>query len=131
MKMLRDGWNPYLMGALAGILSVGSTYYAGKYFGASTTFVRAAGFVEGKVAPQHASALEYLVKEAPKLDWQGMFLAGIFIGALASALLFRDFKLQAVPDMWKSSFGNTPAVRAFVAFLGGAVAVFGARLADG
>ena len=96
----REGWNPYLLGGLAGLLSVWSTYYTGKFFGASTSFVRAAAFVEDKVIPERAATLEYLVKNAAKMDWQMMFIIGIFIGALLSASLFGDFKFQAVPDMW-------------------------------
>ena len=39
-------WSPYVAGALAGLLLVLSVFLTGKYFGASTTFVRAAGLVE-------------------------------------------------------------------------------------
>ena len=131
VRKAREGWNPYLLGGLAGLLSVWSTYYAGKYFGASTTFVRATSFIEGKVLPERTAALEYLVKNAPKLDWQGMFVIGIFLGALFSAVVFREFKIQAVPDMWKRNFGGNAFARALVAFLGGGIALFGARLADG
>lgn len=131
MSKTRDGWNPYLLGGLAGLLSVWSTYYTGKFFGASTTFVRAASLVEEKVIPERAAALEYLVKNAAKIDWQFMFVVGIFLGVFISSVLFGDFKLQAVPDMWKRHFGGSPVSRGLVAFLGGAVAMFGARLADG
>ena len=50
-KAQRDGWSPYLAGALVGLLAILSVYltttYMGKsnYLGASTTFVRAAGLV--------------------------------------------------------------------------------------
>ena len=131
MSKTREGWNPYLLGGLAGLLSVWSTYYTGKFFGASTSFVRAASLVEEKVIPERAAALEYLVKNAAKLDWQGMFLVGIFLGVFLSAVLFGEFKFQAVPDMWKRHFGESAVSRGLVAFLGGAVAMFGARLADG
>jgi len=131
MSKARDGWNPYVLGGLAGLLSVWSTYYTGKYFGASTTFVRAAGLVEEAVIPERAASLEYLVKNAVKLDWQGMFLVGIFLGVFLAAVLFGEFKFQAVPDMWKRHFGESAVSRGLVAFLGGAVARFGARLADG
>ena len=131
MSKVRDGWNPYVLGGLAGLLSVWSTYYTGKYFGASTTFVRVAGLAEETVIPERAASLEYLVKNAVKLDWQGMFLVGIFLGVLLSAALFGEFKFQAVPDMWKRHFGESAVSRGLVAFLGGAVAMFGARLADG
>ena len=51
-KRRRDGWNPYLAGALVGVLAVlsvvVSTKVLGKpkYLGASTTFVRAAGMMQ-------------------------------------------------------------------------------------
>jgi uncharacterized protein len=61
-----------------------------------------------------------------------MFMVGIFLGALISAVTSGSFKLQAVPDMWAERFGqNSTARRALYAFTGGAVAMFGARLADG
>ena len=40
------GWNPYLAGALTGVVMIFSVWFAGKYFGASTTFVRTAGMIE-------------------------------------------------------------------------------------
>ena len=47
MKGIDDkGWSPYLAGALAGIVMILSVWIAGKYFGASTTFVRSAGMIE-------------------------------------------------------------------------------------
>jgi hypothetical protein len=60
---------PYVAGALAGVpatLSViVSTEVLGKtqYLGASTTFVRAAGFVEQAVDPEHAKKNPYFLKE--------------------------------------------------------------------
>ena len=40
------GWSPYLAGALSGLVLILSVVIAGKYFGASTTFVRSAGMIE-------------------------------------------------------------------------------------
>ena len=40
------GWSPYVAGALVGFLMIASVWITGKYFGASTTFVRATGFIE-------------------------------------------------------------------------------------
>ena len=123
--------NPYLGGALAGILSIGSVALAGKYFGASTTFVRATAFLERIFSPERIAQMPYFVKDGPKLDWQGMFLVGIFAGALVSALASGTFRLQLVPDSWKERFGSGWAKRAGVAFVGGVIAMYGARLADG
>lgn len=124
-------WNPYVAGALSGLLLVLSVWVSGKYFGASTTFVRSAGMIEKTVAPERVSAMEYFAREAPVIDWQWMFVLGIFLGSLASALAGRTFKLVAVPDSFRERFGPGAGKRGVVAFVGGVVAMFGARLADG
>lgn len=124
-------WNPYIAGALAGLVSTGSIAFAGKYFGASTTFVRGAGFLEKFADPDKVAAMEYFLKEKPILDWQGMFVVGILIGSFLAAKTSGSFRLQAVPDMWRERFGDSSLKRGLVAFLGGTVAMFGARLADG
>jgi hypothetical protein len=126
------GWNPYLAGALSGLVSVISVGVAGQFLGASTTFVRAAGMVEKVIAPEHMSRLDYFIKTVPKIDWQWMFVVGIFIGALIASLTSGSFRWQALPDMWRERFGsNSRGKRALFAFSGGTIAMFGARLADG
>ena len=126
-----DGWSPYLAGALSGLVLVLSVLIAGKYFGASTSFVRSAGMIEGLLAPERVSQLAYFKSETPKIDWQWMFVFGIFLGSLISSITSASFRWQALPDMWKNRFGSSLSKRAVVAFLGAAVAMFGARLAGG
>jgi len=130
-KQPSRAWNPYLAGALAGLLLVLSVYVTGKYFGASTTYVRAAGFVERAVDADRVSQMAYFLKEAPVIDWQWMFVVGIAVGSLAAALLSGTFRIQSVPERFAARFGHKPGLRAALAFGGGAVAMFGARLADG
>ena len=125
------GWNPYIAGALTGLLLVFSVWFTGKYVGASTTFVRSAGFIEMIFNAERVAGLEYFKKEAPKIDWQFLFVVGIFIGSLIASTTSKTFRLQAVPSMWEGRFGPAISKRAVVAFFGGLVAMFGARLADG
>jgi hypothetical protein len=125
------GWNPYLAGALTGVVMILSIWIAGKYFGASTSFVRSAGMLEKVVSPERVAQLEYFKLEVPKVDWQWMFVLGIFFGALLSSLTDGSFRVQAVPDMWNQNFGPSMGSRALAAFGGGAIAMFGARLAGG
>lgn len=125
------GWNPYVAGALTGLLLVLSVWVAGKYFGASTTFVKSAGMLEMTVSQERVAQMEYFIKEIPKIDWQWMFVVGIFFGSLIAAGTSRSFRWQGVPTMWESRFGPNKTKRAIVAFLGGTIAMFGARLADG
>lgn len=128
----RNGWNPYLAGALSGLVSVLSVWIAGQYLGASTTFVRTAGLLEQLFAPERVAGMEYFIKTVPKIDWQWMFVVGIFIGALIAALTSKSFRWQGLPDMWQGRFGaESKGLRALFAFGGGTIAMFGARLADG
>ena len=129
--MTRRGWSPYIAGGLVGLLLVASVFLTGKYFGASTTFVRTAGMIEQAVAPEHAAGQEYYKKEKIIIEWQWMFVVGIFFGALVAAAFTKDFKLTPVPPMWESRFGSSRAKRWVAAFLGGIVLMFGARMADG
>jgi len=132
MKQRDGGWSPYLAGALSGVVGVLSVWFAGKFLGASTSFVRTAGMIEQLFGPERVAQMAYFVKTVPKIDWQWMFMVGILLGSAIAAVTSGAFKLQAVPDMWAARFGRgSTAGRALVAFVGGVVAMFGARLADG
>lgn len=132
MTSHEDGWSPYAAGALSGLVGVFSVWFAGQYFGASTSFVRTAGMIEQLFGPERVARMDYFIQVVPRIDWQWMFMVGIFLGAMTAALTSGSFRLQAVPDMWAARFGaSSTARRAGVAFVGGVVAMFGARLADG
>ncbi len=136
-KKVKDGWSPYLSGALTGLLAIASVWITterlGKssFLGASTTFVRAAAYLERTVAPQRVDTGEYYQRTKPVLDWQFMVVSGIFIGALLSSLTDKSFKLESIPPTWIERFGISPVKRAVAAVLGGIVAMVGARMADG
>jgi uncharacterized protein len=130
--VIKNGlWSPYLAGALTGIVMILSVLIADQYFGASTSFVRTAGIIESVFYPDRVAGMEYYQRVAPKLDWQWFFVVGILLGAFISAKTGGSFKWQSVPDMWHSRFGHTPVKRGLVAFAGGAILMFGARMADG
>lgn len=137
LKSSDGGWSPYLAGALAGLLAIASAFATTKlmgktsYLGTSTTFVRTAGLIECSVAPDHVKNNEYFTKEKVKVEWQFVLVIGIFAGALASSLTDKSFKLESVPPTWAQRFGSSTGKRALFAFLGGAVAMYGVRLADG
>ena len=124
-------WSPYAAGALAGLLLVLSVLITGKYLGASTSFVRTAGLIESVFVPERVANMEYFIKEKVKIDWQWMFVAGVLFGSLAASLLSGEQRAVAVPPMWEGRFGSSRARRWVMAFLGGTVLMFGARLADG
>ena len=130
-------WRPYVAGALVGLLATASVFVSTKmlgkptYLGASTTFVRSAGLIEKTVVKDHVKNNLYYQSKKVKIDWQFMLVVGILIGAFASSMIGKSFKMESVPPIWSDRFGNNWGVRATGAFLGGIVAMFGARLAGG
>ncbi len=123
--------NPYLAGALAGVVSVASVFLTGNFVGASTTFARLGAGLWGLIAPEHSASLAYFVKYPFAVDWQLLFLVGIFIGSLLSSTVNGTFFIDAVPELWRERFGARPWPRLAVAFVGGILAAFGARMAGG
>lgn len=137
LSLFASRWSPYVAGALVGVLAVLSVLVTTaiinkpKYLGASTTFVRVVGFVEQAVSAEHVAENAYFQKTKVKIDWQMMFVFGVFAGALISARLGKTSKFETVPPIWKQRFGDSPVIRAIGAFIGGVILIFGARLAGG
>jgi hypothetical protein len=132
MSLREDrGWNPYVAGALTGILIVLSANFTGNYFGASTSFVRTAGMIEKLFGPEHVARTSYFTRYVPLVDWQWFFLVGIFLGALVAALISRDFAWRGMSPMWAARFGPGAPLRSVAAFTGGFIMLVGARIAGG
>ena len=129
--LTKEEWSPYLAGALSGVVLILSVLIAGKFFGASTTFARSVGLIEKLFSVERVAGLDYFIKYVPKIDWQFMFVVGVLVGSLIASTTSDTFQWQAIPDMWMVRFGLSESKRAIVAFIGGAIAIFGARLAGG
>ena len=137
LSLKSASWSPYLAGVLLGLLATLSVIVSTalldspKYLGASTSFVRGAGLVEQSVVPDHVDQNAYFTKTKVKVDWQMMLVIGIFVGAFFSARIGGTATLENVPPIWKERFGASIMVRGAAAFTGGAILLFGARLAGG
>lgn len=127
----KNGWNVYVCGVLSGLLSIASIGFVDRFLGDYTVFVRSTGMIETAFSPDRVTSMSYFIKEVPMIDWQLMFVLGTAIGTCVAALLYDDFTIQWVPDRWAARFGRSVKKRAAAAFLGGCIAMFGARLADG
>jgi hypothetical protein len=131
MQKKDNAWNPYVAGALSGLVLILSVLFTGNYFGTSTSFVMLLGMVEKAILPERFAQLEYFKIVKAGWSWQIFFVLGIFIGGFVAAKMFGDFSIQSIPDLWKSRFGTSKPKRYLVAFIGGIIAMFGARLAAG
>ena len=126
----KQEWSPYAAGCIVGLLSW-FAFLTVKPLGASTTFVRTAGLIEKLFVPTHVENLPYFVSKVPIIDWQWMLVLGILIGSYVSSKLSGSYQLRFLPPMWEQSFGVSRTKRWAVAFLGGIVLMFGARMAGG
>lgn len=131
--MKNPRWNPYLVGALIGVLSILTFSIVDKPIGMSTGIAQASGACALPfVGADGVAANTYWAKKAvPKWDYGSLFVVGSFLGALLSALVSGNFKITKVPEVWRERFGPSVPKRMVAAFLGGIVILYGARLADG
>ncbi len=127
-------WSPYAVGAGIGVLSWATFLFMDKALGTSTTMVNVAGMIEYPIAPEHVRENAYLAKyviASPAIDWQFALVVFLVIGAFLSARLSRQRFVERVPRVWAARFGEGRVKRYIFAFIGGAVLLFGARLAGG
>jgi hypothetical protein len=125
-------WSPYLAGALLGVVYIASIAVSGIIPGASGAFENVAGLIAQAVSPALANNTYFKFVMPPGISWEVILLAGVFVGAFASAKLSGDFKLAAVPDeQWRKMFGNSIWKRWAIAFVGGIIIEYGAGIAGG
>jgi hypothetical protein len=124
-------WSPYLVGAGIGILSILTFLISHEAIGVSGAFARTAGMIEKLFRGKEVENKEYYQKNAPKINWEWMFVVGLVIGSFTSARLSGDFEVVMVPQRWLVSAGDSRLLRWSVALLGGATMGFGARWARG
>lgn len=125
-------WSPYVVGGLIGVLSWLTFALSAKPIGASTAYARIAGLLGKLFAPRHTESLKYYQDTKPKVDWEVMFVLGAVGGAFLAAWHGDELTGRWVPEMWEARFGEgTILLRLVVAFIGGAIMAFGARLAGG
>ena len=121
-----------------------------KPIGVSTQFVILDAIVADAVNPEiitqsddgtYTSPNAYLAKSGGKyaknaanpLNYSFVFvlamMAGAFVSVMARGGISRDER--KLPAIWYANYGDTPVKRYAVAFLGGFIALYGARLAGG
>jgi uncharacterized membrane protein YedE/YeeE len=123
---------PYLVGAGIGVLSWIVFVVVANPIGITTAGAQIAGGVAALAVGQEAVAANpYWARNPLRLDYGTLFLAGTFLGALAAALTHRQFRIETVPAVWRERFGASVPLRFAAAFIGGAIAMYGARLANG
>ncbi|BBF94721.1 YeeE/YedE thiosulfate transporter family protein [Blastochloris tepida] len=128
----RIDWSPYLVGAGIGVLSWVVFVVVAAPIGITTAVSQLSGGLAVPLVGAEAVAQNaYWARHPMRLDYGTLFLVGTFLGALASSLAARTWRLEQVPAVWAERFGPSPLKRYAVAFIGGVIAMYGARLANG
>lgn len=128
----RKRWNPYLVGIGIGLLSWAVFAVVDAPIGVTTALSQWSGLAaQPLVGAEAVRANPYWAKHLPKWDYGTFFLIGTFCGALVGAWLSRDLRIEVVPEVWRERFGVSASKRLAAAFLGGVVALYGARMAGG
>jgi uncharacterized membrane protein YedE/YeeE len=124
-------WNPYVGGALLGVLLFLSFFLTSHGLGASGGVNRIAVAVQDIVVPEHVNKSPYLAKLAggdvdPLRHWIVLEVVGVLLGGFTSGMLRGRVRLQTYhgPQI-------TPRTRWAFAFAGGILMGYGARLARG
>jgi hypothetical protein len=123
--------DPYLGGALLGVVLFAAFYVTGGGLGASAALSRVQTGILDLVAPAHVDRVAYFAEMAGggRSAWshsQVFLVAGTLLGGFASGLWNRRVRLETR----KGPRVSTRA-RWALAFAGGAVMAYGARLARG
>ena len=122
--------NPYLAGALLGLVLLATYMVTGRGLGATAGFAAVATWLTGIVSPAHVQAsvvhLKYWNDGAPLLNWTLFLLGGTLVGAAISGGLGHrfSFSVERGPRV-------TDGQRLMLAFAGGFISACGAKLAKG
>ena len=124
-------WSPYLVGVGIGVLSWLTFYFSDKPIGASSFYASVAGMIGKFFAPKHTASLAYYKEKPPAIGWEFAFVVAAIFGGFLAATTGGEFRNEWLHPMWTARFGDSIGLRFVVAFSGGILMAFGARLAGG
>ncbi|MEE4292757.1 MAG: YeeE/YedE thiosulfate transporter family protein [Xanthomonadales bacterium] len=127
----RPYMNPYVAGTILGIVLFLAFFITGTGLGASGGLNRALVYAQNIISPEHIDQVPYLLKMAggstnPLDNWIVYLTAGTLLGGFLSGLYGRRVKLETNKG---PGIGN--GTRWVLAFIGGGLMGYGARLARG
>ncbi len=127
---LQGYMNPYLAGVGLGLALLAAFVVAGRGLGASGAFTSLLTAGVETVAPEHAAEngmySSYLLNDSPLKDWLVFEILGVLVGGFVSGLLARRLRPEVLRGPRVS-----PASRLTLAFAGGLLMGFAAKMARG
>jgi hypothetical protein len=124
-------WWPAYAGIGFALVQLMSFLLSNRPLGITRGFTVMGAIAEVLAVPDHAESINYWGVYEPVVDWTIALIIGVTIGALISSRYSGDFRLNAVPEIWKLSKGPSVIKRWVWAFIGGAMIGLAARIAGG
>jgi uncharacterized protein len=131
-SLTSKAWSPYAAGALIGLLQIPTFLLMDTALGASSSFVTVAAHIASVFDPAVAQ-VKYFASHmwGAKNWWQVAVVVGIAIGAFLSMRMSGAHR-ETISPIWSRAIGTSSLwSRAPIAFLGGFIMLFGARIAGG
>ncbi|MBS0533136.1 MAG: YeeE/YedE family protein [Proteobacteria bacterium] len=129
----QKAWSPYAAGIVIGLLQIPAFLLIETALGASSSYVTIGGLIASWVDPS-VLKIDYVARHVAatgKNWWQVALVGGVAAGAFIS-MKMSGARRAAISPIWSRALGSaSPAKRYAVAFLGGFLMLFGARIADG
>ncbi|MDW7774065.1 MAG: YeeE/YedE thiosulfate transporter family protein [Desulfobulbaceae bacterium] len=127
----RKKWSPYAVGAAIGGLETLAMLTAKRPLGITTPFEEAAVMISEKIPPESPEAEESGKNGGPEIDWEWALVVGVVLGSLLSSRMSSEPQPPTIPRLWRQQVSPSPVVRYGAAVTGGALMMFGARMAKG
>ncbi len=130
-RQARPYWNAYTGGVLLGLVLFASFFITGSGLGASGGLSRYVAYLEDLVAPGHVNQVPYLIKMAggernPLDNWIVFVTTGVILGGFFSGVRNGRARVET-----NKGPGISTRTRWAVAFVGGVLFTYGARMARG
>jgi uncharacterized protein len=124
-----SGPSPYLIGAAIGLLNICAFAAFRKGIGVSGAYENTAALAARRLAPDvaHVNAYVKARKEPPKFNWESWLVLGTVLGGMAAARTAGGNEAAWFDD----TLGAEPKRSPLASAAGGAMLMFGARMADG
>lgn len=131
-QLKKERWSPYAAGVLLGLINVAALLLISKPLGASAAFAKLSSYIATLLSPSAQKSMYFKYVMPPGINFTVVVVVGILIGSFISAKMSGDFRWRMITDQqWIDVFGPSLAKRWILAFVGGVILEYSARLAGG
>lgn len=125
--------SPWLVGVGIGLLNIGAFAAFRKGIGVSGAYESGAALAARRLAPDALQVNEFVKArdKAPRFDWESCLVVGTVVGGMLATRVGRKGADRAVGAESNTGHGEPPLRSPLASAAGGALLMYGARMANG